>query len=191
MGCREGEGEHPSALSTAEPRRRACVTKPAGESVPQHMRATFETIVALTDAFCKEWLTDEYADLCRKLAAALARKRPSPLLSGNLNTWACGVVYTIASLNFLFDKSAPNYVSAADLAGAFGLAKNTAGAKSKAIRDALKIRAFDWHWAAPSRLDDYPGAWLIQVNELIVDARRMPREIQEEAFRKGYIPYVP
>ena len=28
-------------------------------------------------------------------------------------------------------------------------------------------------------------AWLIQVNGLIVDARKAPREVQEEAFRRG------
>jgi hypothetical protein len=33
--------------------------------------------------------------------------------------------------------------------------------------------------------------WMIQVNGLIVDARHMPRAIQEEAFHKGLIPYIP
>jgi hypothetical protein len=155
------------------------------------MRDTFEAIVALTDPFCKEHLTDEYADLCRRLAAALCRKRPSPLLSGSLNTWACGIAYAIGGLNFVFDKSNPHYISAADLAGAFGLARNTAGAKAKAIRDALHIDTFDWRWSVPSRVDHYPGAWLIEINGLILDARSVPREIQEEAFRRGLIPYVP
>lgn len=167
------------------------MAKPTGESIPLQMRPTFEALVAQTDSFCKDHLTDEYADLCRKLAAALCRKRPSPLLSGSLNTWACGIVYAIGTLNFLFDKSNPHYISAADLAGAFGLARNTAGAKAKAIREALRIVNFDWHWSVPSRVDHYPGAWLIQVNGLFLDARSLPREIQEEAFRRGLIPYVP
>ena len=34
-------------------------------------------------------------------------------------------------------------------------------------------------------------AWMIQVNGLIADARQLPREIQEAAFRKGLIPYIP
>ena len=34
-------------------------------------------------------------------------------------------------------------------------------------------------------------AWMIMVNGLIVDARYLPREIQEVACRKGLIPYVP
>jgi hypothetical protein len=34
-------------------------------------------------------------------------------------------------------------------------------------------------------------AWMITVNGLIVDARHLPREIQEVTYRKGLIPYVP
>ena len=62
-------------------------------------------IVELTDAFCEVYLNGEYADLCRKLAATLARKRPSPLLRGQLDAWACGVVRTIGWVNFLDDPS--------------------------------------------------------------------------------------
>ena len=155
------------------------------------MRPTYESVVALTDAFCKERLSEEYAGVCRKLAAALCRKRLSPLQSGSLRTWACAIVYTIGSLNFLFDKSDPLYMSAAELSAAFGIAKSTAGNKSKALRDALRIKHLDWRWCLPSQIEEYPLAWSIEVNGLIVDARRMPREIQEEAYRKGFIPYLP
>ena len=34
-------------------------------------------------------------------------------------------------------------------------------------------------------------AWLIEIDGLIVDARRIPRALQEEAFRQGAIPFVP
>ena len=33
-------------------------------------------------------------------------------------------------------------------------------------------------------------AWMIEVDGLVVDARRLPLEIQEVAFQKGIIPYV-
>ncbi len=36
-----------------------------------------------------------------------------------------------------------------------------------------------------------PLAWMIQVDGFIVDARDAPREIQEEAFLRGLIPYIP
>ena len=63
----------------------------------------FNMIVGLTDAVCRTHLTDEYAALARELAAALARKRPSPLRRGCCDTWAYGAMYTIGAVNFLFD----------------------------------------------------------------------------------------
>ena len=48
--------------------------------IPASARPAYEAVVALTDAFCRDRLTEEYEALCRKLAGALARKRPSPLL---------------------------------------------------------------------------------------------------------------
>ena len=67
------------------------------------VKAVLEAIGGMTDAFCRNHLNDEYAMLCRNLAAALARKRPSPLLRGGLATWATGVVRTIGWVNFLHD----------------------------------------------------------------------------------------
>jgi Domain of unknown function (DUF6398) len=165
--------------------------KQRNESVPQHMRAVFDAIVAITDPFCTEHFNAEYAEVCRRLAAALSRKRPSPLASGNVRTWACAIVYTAGSVNFLFDRSQTPFMSAADLAARFDVAKSTAGNKSKAVRDALKIKQFDWHWCLPSQVDSYPLAWMIQVDGIHVDARLMPREIQEEAFDRGFIPCLP
>lgn len=46
-------------------------------------------------------------------------------------------------------------------------------------------------WCLPSTLEENPLAWLIEVNGLVVDARMMPKEIQEEAYLLGLIPYVP
>ena len=33
--------------------------------------------------------------------------------------------------------------------------------------------------------------WMVMVNGMIVDIRTMPRELQEAAFEKGLIPYLP
>ena len=41
-------------------------------------------------------------------------------------------------------------------------------------------------------MDDNPMAWMIQVNGgFIMDARQAPPEMQEIAFAKGLILYVP
>jgi hypothetical protein len=161
------------------------------ERVPQQMRPIYDAIVQFTDEVCAEHLNEEYAALARKMAAALARKRPSPLANGRVNTWACGILYTLGRVNFLFDKSQTPHLRADDLSEICGVSKSTGSAKAKAIENALKIGVFDPAWTLPSRIESNPLAWMIQVNGLIVDARYIPRPIQEEAFRKGLIPYIP
>lgn len=161
------------------------------EKVPNKLQARYEEITSISDAVCQKHLNDEYAEMSRKMTAALARKRPSPLQSGRVNTWACGIVYTIGFVNFLFDKDTPPYMSAADLCNAFGIAKNTGYNASKKIRDLFDVMQFDPRWTLPSLMDLNPMAWMISVDNFIIDARHAPRYIQEEAFRKGLIPYLP
>jgi hypothetical protein len=155
------------------------------------MQARYQEICMLIDMLCKEKLNDEYATLCKELAAALARKRPSPLNGGQAKTWACGVVYTIGSVNFLFDKSQNPHMRADELCAWFGVAASTGGNKAKQIRDMLRINQLDGKWMLPSRADQHPLAWMISINGFIVDVRSLPRFIQEEAYRKGLIPYLP
>lgn len=161
------------------------------ERVPAALQVKYDEIVALTDTFCQRHLNEEYRDLCRRMAATLCRKRPSPVTTGNTNTWACGIVYAVGRVNFLFDKSQTPHMRADELCQHFGLSPKTGSAKSTAILEVLKSGQMDPHWTLPSRMGDNPMAWLIQVNGLIVDARHAPREIQEEAFRRGMIPYLP
>jgi hypothetical protein len=55
----------------------------------------------------------------------------------------------------------------------------------------LKIGLMDPQWTLPSRMEHNPMAWTVSVNGFIVDARSLPRPLQEEAYRKGLIPYLP
>ena len=64
-------------------------------------------------------------------------------------------------------------------------------ALSKQVRDLLGMYQMDPDWTLPSRIDKNPLIWMLQVNGMIIDIRHAPREIQEEAFRKGLIPYIP
>ena len=73
----------------------------------------------------------------------------------------------------------------------FEISKSTGGNKSSQIKQMLKIGLMDMQWTLPSRMEDNPMAWMVMVNGLIVDARRLPRPLQEEAYRKGLIPYLP
>ena len=42
------------------------------------MQATYETLTALTDAFCREHLNDEYLELARDMAAASVPEATKP-----------------------------------------------------------------------------------------------------------------
>ena len=161
------------------------------QNVPKEMQARFDEITQLTDAFSQAYLNDEYAQLCREVTATLCRKRPSPLTGGKAATWACGVIHAVGTVNFLFDASQTPHISASQIWEFFGLSSSTMQAKSKQIRDLLGMYQMDPDWTIPSMVDKNPLIWMIQVNGLIIDARHAPRHIQEEAFRKGLIPYIP
>lgn len=161
------------------------------ESVPKNMQAAFEAVVNLTDVFCQEHLNAEYAVLCRKMAGVLCRLRPSPLARGNPAGWAAGIVSVVGRTNFLDDPSQHPYMKIGDIGPKFGIGASTAAAKASQIRRVARTGPLELEWQLPSRLRDHPLAWMIQVNGLLVDARSAPREIQEEAFRLGLIPFVP
>lgn len=166
--------------------------KAKSERVPKEMAPKFASIVKMTDDFCKNHLNEEYAQLARYAAAALARKRPSPLSNGKEKSWACGILYAMGFVNFLSDKSTKPHMSMAELCEAFGVSKSSGGNYSKKVRDALDIEMqMDPNWCLPSLMDRNPFAWTIMVNGFMVDARNQPRHIQEIAFEKGLIPYIP
>ena len=123
-------------------------------TVPPAMQSKFEGITQLTDAFAKQHLNAEYAELIRFATAALCRKRPSPLLSGKEATWACGITHAIGMANFLFDSTQKPHIGASELYKAFGIAASTGQGKSKIIRDTLKISQMDPEWCLPSRVAD-------------------------------------
>jgi hypothetical protein len=166
------------------------VSKPI-QTIPAPMREKYDAIMAMIEPFCRDRLNDEYLDLCRKLAGTLARKRPSPLVNGTPAAWACGIIRVIGWVNFLDDRTQQPHMKMTEVDAALGVSIATGQARSKAIRDLLKFKPFDPQWTLPSRMDDNPMAWLVQVNGMIVDVRHLPREIQEEAFERGMIPYLP
>ena len=69
-----------------------------GLRISERLRHEAEEIFKLTDPFCAEHLDAEYADLCRRVVARLARKRPSPLDRGDLRIWAGAVISRSAAL---------------------------------------------------------------------------------------------
>jgi hypothetical protein len=165
--------------------------KTSSPPVPKAILPTYEAVVALTDAFCVEYLNAEYRDLARRMAAALCRKRPSPVTAGQPRTWACAIIHALGQLNFLSDSSFEPFMTMAQVAAGFGVGQSTASAKAKAIANGLGLHRMDPQWTLPSLVASNPLPWMAQVNGLLVDLRTMPREVQQIAFDQGMIPYIP
>jgi hypothetical protein len=161
------------------------------KSIPKNMQATYDAVVSLTDDVCEKHLNAEYGQLARDMTAALCRKRPSPLASGQPRTWACAILYELGRVNFLSDPSTQPYMRLAELCAAFGVGQSTATAKAGVIENSLGVNRLNPIWSLPSLLDQNPLVWMAEVNGLLVDLRMMPREVQEIAFEKGLIPYIP
>jgi Domain of unknown function (DUF6398) len=159
--------------------------------VPAAAKPVFDDIVSITDQFCQQHLDAEYATLCVKLTAKLARKRPSPLLRGDRGIWAAGIVYAIGRVNFLADPNQKPHLRTDELADLLGVKQTTMTNKGRLIADTLRIGLMDPEFSRRDMIDKNPMAWLLEVDGLLVDARRLPPELQVQAWRQGLIPYVP
>ncbi|MBW2606948.1 MAG: hypothetical protein JRD05_04850 [Deltaproteobacteria bacterium] len=165
--------------------------KKKSKKVPKEMQDILLSITKITDEFSQEYLNDEYTEFIQYAVAELCRKRPSPLLKGKLNIWACAISHAIGVVNFLDDSSQTPNVGVSKLYKAFGVKPSTGQSKSKQVRKLLKMSQFDINWTLPSRMERNPMAWMITLNGIVVDVRTQPKEIQEIAFEKGLIPYLP
>jgi hypothetical protein len=171
------------------------VTNPADSAktpkVPAAVRPVVDEIMTIIDAFCSQHLDTEYAQLCGKVAAKLARKRPSPLLRGGRHIWAAGIVYAVGRVNFLADPSQRPHLRTDELASLLGVKQPTMANKGRLILDTLHIGLMDPEYWRRDLLEHHPLAWLLEVDGLIMDARSLPDELQVEAWHRGLIPSPP
>jgi hypothetical protein len=83
------------------------------------------------------------------------------------------------------------HITTAELCAAFEVGESTVHAKARVIEETLGTRPLDPQWTLPSLAGRNSLVWIAEVNGLLVDLRDMPREVQEIAFAKGLIPYIP
>lgn len=163
----------------------------ASEKIPKAMAEIYSAITALTDAFSGKYLNEEYAVMIRRVIGALARKRPSPLARGKENVWAAAAIHAVGRVNFFDDPSQTPHCKPKAIYEFFGIAESTGQNKSREIRHVLKMRLLSPEWTLPSQLADNPMVWMLQINGMMIDIRKAPVELQELAYEKGLIPFIP
>ena len=100
-------------------------------------------------------------------------------------------MHAVGRVNFLDDSSQSPHCKSKAIYEFFGIGESTGQNKSREIRDLLKMGPMSPEWTLPSRLAENPLVWILPVNGLMVDIRRMPIELQQMTFEKGLIPYIP
>jgi hypothetical protein len=158
--------------------------------IPSAMRDRAQEVLNITDCACHEHLDDEYAQIARLLVTRLARKRLSPLARGDVRIWAAGVLYAVGQINFLFDPTQTPHLTAKQLAERLGVVQTTMANKAGLINRMLDIGMFEPDLTREAMLVQHPMAWIVEVDGMLIDARTLPPELQDEARRRGLIPDV-
>ena len=86
---------------------------------------------------------------------------------------------------------AEGLLSSAELGELFGVSAATGAGKAKEVRRILKTRQMDPEWTLPSLMGQNIMAWLVSIDGILVDARRLPLPYQMALAEAGFIPYVP
>jgi hypothetical protein len=133
---------------------------------PDHL----SSFLSLTDAFCVARLGPEAAELCRRAAGMLARKRPSPLLRGSPEAWAAGILHAVASVNCLFGPWRGAILTVADIAEACDVSLSAVAARGRAVCQALHLEPGDPAWLLPGAEAHLPLH--VQFRWMVKDARR-------------------
>ena len=150
-----------------------------------------DAMVAATDAFCAEHLTEEFGEMCANLTDELAMHHEDLLERGQPKSWAAGVLYAIARVNFLFDASMEPHMRADELCSLFGVSQGNASEKATRIMDAMDLVQMHPDWTVDARKADNPLIWTVLVGGVPADIRTAPMHIRRSAYEDGVIPYIP
>ncbi len=144
-----------------------------------------------TDIFCVECLNIDYAKISRKMIKAVCELNPSPVAKGWARTWGAAIVYALGELNGLFDPDSTPHMEPDRLCELAGVSANTTPNRARKLIKALDAAPGDPRFALPEVLEHSARAWTILVDGVPVDARRAPKNIQEQALQMDLIPHLP
>lgn len=148
-----------------------------------------EKLIEMVSSFCDAHLNEEYKSLCIKLVEKLGRKHNVPFKRGKLENWASGIIYAIAQINFLFDKSQEPHTSPDEICDFFSTKKSTASNKARDIRDMFNMGHFDKEFSAAGILDEAPKFFVDEKTGMIVPEEYLHRDPMDEFFDNVYTTF--
>ncbi len=98
-----------------------------------------EEIKNLLHGFCDEYLNENLESFCFHLVDNLSKKRIINIHKGKIEIWAASIIYVIARLNFLFDKSNDYYIRGDVIFNHFNAKKTTVSNKARDIEDKCNL----------------------------------------------------
>ncbi len=137
-------------------------------------------LIEMTADFCAQKLNSEYRQLCEKLIKKMGRKRDVPFQRGKLEIWAAAVVYTIGTINFLFDESFEPCITSDQINEFFGTKKSTVSNKAAQIRDLFDIGHFNPEFSTKRMSENNPFNNLVMVDGFIVPLDSISVEMQQK-----------
>jgi hypothetical protein len=66
----------------------------------------------------------------------------------------------------------------------------TGAAKARVVQDALGTYPFDPEWSTPALMRQNPLAWMVEIDGMVLHARSLPLDIQEQLVEMGVIPPI-
>ena len=108
-------------------------------NITEKKKIRADEIKAIMDVFFEANSKLDITEYSYNLLGRLQRKRKIDITKGKKEIWAGAIVYLIARMNFLFDKSNPNYLTADYLAEGFNSKKRTLSSKASLIEKECDI----------------------------------------------------
>ena len=150
-----------------------------------------EVKALLADFASQYWSTaPDLVAYTEKLWEQIGRKRNYVITGGTKEVWASAVVYVIARLNFLSDRSRLHYLPPDAICGFFGTKKRTVAARAAEIEKACRIR-MGHEGLCSEEISD--GLTFVQLSNGIILSKRIAREmgIIERANQASEMPSEP
>lgn len=145
----------------------------------EEIKARQNHLIELTTAFCIKHVDKEYSRLCRKLIKLIGKEKEVPFKRGRPEIWAASVIYTIGTLNFLFDKSFKPYIPSKKINEYFQTNSVTISNKAAAIKKMFNLWHYDQEFSTKHMHNSNPFNELVFLDDMIVNIDTLPEDIQQ------------